>query len=91
MAYVECRERKNGPRYRGMYKAADGRYRSAGTFTDEDRALEVAKAAEEHVRELIAGLGQSDLRTTTRYVHVLDEEGASAAQRFEGLLPDLES
>ena len=34
-------------------------------------------------------LGQPDLRTTSRYVHVLDETGESAARRFEGLLPPL--
>jgi hypothetical protein len=32
MAYAERRERKKRVRYRGIYKAADGRYRSAGTF-----------------------------------------------------------
>lgn len=30
MAYAERRERNKGVRYRGMYKAADGSYRSAG-------------------------------------------------------------
>jgi hypothetical protein len=39
MAYAERRERSKGIRYRGMYKAADGRYRSAGTFSTEERAL----------------------------------------------------
>ena len=29
-------------------------------------------------------LGQADLCTTARYVHVLDETGESAARRFEG-------
>ena len=38
MAYAERRERKKGVRYRGIYKAADGRYRSAGTFSTEERA-----------------------------------------------------
>ena len=42
MAYAERRERQKGVRYRGIYKAADGRYRSAGTFATEERALEVA-------------------------------------------------
>jgi hypothetical protein len=35
-------------------------------------------------------LGQSDLRVTSRYVQVLDEEGASAAKRFECLLSGLD-
>jgi len=39
MAYAERRERKKGVRYRGIYKAADGRYRSAGTFSTEKQAL----------------------------------------------------
>ena len=42
MAYADRRERNKGVRYRGMYKAADGRYRSAGTFSTEERALAVA-------------------------------------------------
>ena len=48
MAYAERRERQKGVRYRGMYKAADGRYRSAGTFSTEERALEVAREAERY-------------------------------------------
>jgi hypothetical protein len=34
---------------------ADGRYRTAGTFTDQDRALEVAQAAEAYAAELTDG------------------------------------
>ena len=34
-----------------------------------------------------AGSSWTDLHTTARYVHVLDETGESAARRFEGLLP----
>jgi site-specific recombinase XerD len=55
MAYTERRERNKGIRYRGMYKAADGRYRSAGTFSSEERALEVAREAERHAAEVAAG------------------------------------
>jgi len=53
MAYAERRKRNKGVRYRGMYKAAGGSYRSAGTFSTEERALEVAREAERHA--LIAG------------------------------------
>ena len=57
MAYVQCRDgSKKGPRYRGMYRGADGRYRSAGTFIDEDHALEVAIAAEAYAGELVRGM-----------------------------------
>ena len=55
MAYAERRERQKGVRYRGIYKAADGRYRSAGTFSTEERALEVAKEAERRATEVIRG------------------------------------
>jgi hypothetical protein len=55
MAYAERRERKKGVRYRGIYKAADGRYRSAGTFTTEERALAVAFEAERHAAEVTGG------------------------------------
>jgi hypothetical protein len=55
MAYAERRERKKGVRYRGIYKAADGRYRSAGTFSTEERALAVAEEAERHAAELAGG------------------------------------
>ncbi len=37
---------QKGVRYRGIYKAADGRYRSAGTFSTQERALAVAEEAE---------------------------------------------
>jgi integrase len=55
MAYAERRERKKGVRYRGIYKAADGRYRSAGTFSTEARALAVAEEAERHAAEVSGG------------------------------------
>lgn len=55
MAYTERRERGKGTRYRGIYKEADGRYRSAGTFDTAERALEVAEAAEKHAAALIPG------------------------------------
>lgn len=38
MAYAERRERQKGVRYRGVYKAADGSYRSACTFNTEELA-----------------------------------------------------
>ena len=55
MAYAERRERQKGVRYRGIYKAADGRYRSAGTFSTESRALAVALEAERHAAEVAGG------------------------------------
>lgn len=45
--------------------------------------------AGENPKAVMHRLGQADLRTTARYVHVFDETGESAARRFEGLLPPL--
>lgn len=55
MAYAERRESARGPRYRGFYKGTDGRYKSAGTYDTEDRALEVSRAAEKRAAELTGG------------------------------------
>jgi hypothetical protein len=59
MAYVERRERNKGVRYRGLFKAADGHYRSAGTFSTAERALAVAEEAERHA-EVTGGAGGLD-------------------------------
>ena len=66
MAYAERRERKKGVRYRGIYKAADGRYQSAGTFSTEERALAVALEAERHAAEVAGGRCRPDSRTDDR-------------------------
>jgi hypothetical protein len=55
MAYTERRGRKKGDRFRGMYKDADGRYKLAGTYNTDERALQVAVAAEKRAAELIGG------------------------------------
>jgi hypothetical protein len=55
MAYAERRESAKGPRYRGFYKGTDGRYKSAGTYDTEERALEIARAAEKRAAELVGG------------------------------------
>jgi len=71
MAYADRRERNKGVRYRGMYKAADGRYRSAGTFSTEERALAVASEAERHA--LIAGPAAGGLDPATRATRTIKE------------------
>jgi integrase len=73
MAYADRRERSKGVRYRGMYKAADGRYRSAGTFSTEERALAVASEAERHA--LIAGPAAGGLDPATRATRTIKEYG----------------
>jgi integrase len=55
MAYAQRLDGKKGTRYRGFYKDADGRYKSAGAYDDEERALSVATAAEKRAAELIRG------------------------------------
>ena len=72
MAYAERRERKKGVRYRGIYKAADGRYRSAGTFSTEKRALAVAEEAERHAAE-VAGGAAGGLDPGTRATRTIKE------------------
>ena len=57
MAYAERRDSAKGPRYQGFYKGTDGRYKSAGTYDTEQRALEISQAAEKHAAELVGGPG----------------------------------
>ena len=71
MAYAERRERKIGVRYRGIYKAADGSYRSAGTFDTEERALAVAEQAERHAE--VSGGAASGLDPATRATRTIRE------------------
>ena len=66
MAYVNKRSGKNGAkRFTGLYKAVDGTYKSAGTFDTEERALEVAQAAERHARLQLAETSPADRATVT--------------------------
>jgi len=66
MAYVNKRSGKNGAeRFTGLYKAADGTYKSAGTFETEVRALEVAQATERHARLKVAETSPADRATVT--------------------------
>jgi len=37
MAYVIERESRTGRRYVGVYQAADGKYKSAGTYDSHER------------------------------------------------------
>ena len=62
-------------RFRGIYKAADGRYRSAGTFSTEERALAVAVEAERHAAE-VAGGAAGGLDPGTRATRLTRERSA---------------
>ena len=57
---------------RGIYKAADGRYRSAGTFSTEKRVLAVAEEAERHAAE-VAGGAAGGLDPGTRATRTIKE------------------
>jgi integrase len=72
MAYTERRERGKGTRYRGIYKGADGRYRTAGTFDTAEHALKVAEAAEKHAAALIPG-ATAGLDPVTRATRTIKE------------------
>jgi len=50
MAYVIERDSRSGKRYAGIYRAADGKYKSAGTYDSHERAYEVAEEEERHAR-----------------------------------------
>ena len=55
---------QQGVRYRGLYKAADGRYRSAGTFSTEERALAVAEGRSGTPTSLAVAEGRSGTPTS---------------------------
>ena len=50
MAYVIERASRAGTRYVGIYRAANGKYKSAGTYDSHERAYEVAEEKERHAR-----------------------------------------
>jgi hypothetical protein len=53
MAYVIERGSRSGGRYVGVYRVADGKYKSAGTYDSHERAYEVAEEEERHARGLL--------------------------------------
>ena len=66
LVYVTKRSAKNGAeRFTGLYRTVDGTYKSAGTFSPNERAFEVAEAADRHVRLQLAGTSPADKATIT--------------------------
>jgi integrase len=66
MAYVIKRPNRHGAeRFTGMYKAADGTYKSAGTYDTEPRALEVAEESEQHAQAQLTSTSPADKATMT--------------------------
>jgi integrase len=65
MAYVIERESRSGARFVGMYKAVDGKYKSAGTYDSHERAFEVAAEEERHARGLLEETSPAEKATMT--------------------------
>jgi integrase len=60
MAYVIERESRSGMRYVGIYRSADGKYKSAGTYGSHERAYEVAEEEERHARGFLEETSPAD-------------------------------
>ncbi len=66
MAYVIERVDKQGKqRYVGMFKAANGKVKSAGTYDTHERAIEVATQEENHARGLLSVATPAEKAKTT--------------------------
>ena len=60
MAYVIERDSRSGKRYVGVYRAADGKYKSAGTYDSHERAYGVAEEEERHARGFLDETSPAD-------------------------------
>ena len=60
MAYVIERDSRSGKRYVGIYHAADGKYKSAGTYDSHERAAEVPEEEERHARGFLDETSPAD-------------------------------
>ena len=65
MAYVIERDSRFGKRYVGVYRAADGKYKSAGTYDSHQRAYEVAEEEERYARGFLKETSPADKGTMT--------------------------
>ena len=65
MAYVIERVSRSGTRYVGVYRAANGKYKSAGTYDSHERAYEVADEKECHARGFLDETSPADKATMT--------------------------
>ena len=54
------RESRTGRRYVGVYQAADGKYKSAGTYDSHERAYEIAAEEERHARGFLKETSPAD-------------------------------
>jgi integrase len=67
VAYVIERQSRSGTRYVGIYRAADGKYKSAGTYDSHERAYEVAEEEERHARGFLDETSPADKAKMTIY------------------------
>ncbi|MBV9095417.1 MAG: hypothetical protein JO132_16325, partial [Streptosporangiaceae bacterium] len=65
MAYVIKRESRSGLRYVGVYRTANGMYKSAGTYDSYQRAYEVAEEEERHARGFLEETSPAGKATMT--------------------------
>jgi integrase len=60
VAYVIERSGRSGARYVGIYRSAEGKYKSAGTYDSHERAYEVAEEEERHARGFLDETSPAD-------------------------------
>jgi hypothetical protein len=65
VAYVIERASRSGTRYVGIYRAANGKYKSAGTYDSHERAYEVAEEEERHARGFLEETSPAGKATMT--------------------------
>jgi len=65
VAYVIERASRSGTRYVGIYRAANGKYKSAGTYDSHERAYEVAEEEECHARGFLEETSPAGKATMT--------------------------
>jgi hypothetical protein len=65
VAYVIERAGRAGTRYVGIYRTANGMYKSAGTYDSHERAYEVAEDEERHARGFLEETSPSGKATMT--------------------------
>jgi integrase len=65
VAYVIERAGRSGTRYVGIYRAANGKYKSAGTYDSHERAFEVAEEEERHSRGFLEEASPAGKATMT--------------------------
>ena len=87
MACVIERASRAGTRYVGVYRAANGKYKSAGTYDSHERAYEVAEDEERHARGFLEETSTvtsstASMRTTSGPPSLLARSNAPLSPAF---------